>query len=173
MSSQSKRSSYAAFVAKVQGTYSPPKIDCAETKLDSLLVERDERAKNSSANTDRPVSPLDRLRNRMISDYCPLVDDLAAKYVTCGIALRMDITDFLSGGRGIDIAIDFQGQGLRLSGIATDVGIAFQETRIHQGIDGTVTSGPMLRTRTLTNDQFRDFICDHIAALVRMVDRDR
>jgi len=108
----------------------------------------------------------------MISDLCPLVDDLAAKYVTCGIALRMDITDLLAGGRGIDIAIDFQGQGLRLVGIATDVGIAFQETRVHQGIDGTITSGPMLRTRKLTNDQFRDFVCDHIAALIRVVDRD-
>ena len=172
MSSQSNRSSYAAFVAKVKGTSSPPKPSCAESKLDSLLFERDEREKNRDAGSVPPVSPLDRLRHQMIADFCPLVDDLAAKYVTCGIALRMDITDFLAGGRGINIAIDFQGQGLRLTGIATDVGIAFQETRVHQGIDGTITSGPMLRTRNLTNDRFRGFICDHIAALVRVVDRN-
>ncbi len=173
MSSQGKRSSYAAFVAKVKGLAPPPKMDCADSRLDSLLVERDEREQNGGAGADRPVSPMDRLRYRMISDFRPLFDDLATKYVDRGIGVQMDIADFLAGGRGINITIDFQGQELRLIGIATDAGIAFQETRIHHGIEETITSGPMLRTRTLTDEQFRDFICDHIAAVVRAVDRDR
>lgn len=169
---QENRASRAARVARLQAQLAQPKTDDGESRLDSLLMEC-EPPEVEKKTSEPSVSPMDRLRERMVAEFCPLIDDLHTKYSPRGIAVRMDIADFLAGRRGVNIAIDFKNIGLRLIGIVTDGGIAFQQTFMRNGLDGVITSGPMLRTRNLTSNQFRDFICEYIVKIVRAAERAR
>jgi len=142
-----------------------PRAPSQEARLDQLL------RRNGGATTRPSVSatgsPLDALRERFRSDLIPEFQNLADKYSEHGIQLHLDIGEFLRGGSEINIDIEFETRGVRYSGIVLPHQIAFQVTQFTGQSAPAVASGPALRIRNLTRRQFREFICERIAEVVR------
>lgn len=107
------------------------------------------------------------LRERFKNDLIPEFQGLAEKYAAEGVTLHMDISLFLSGGHELLIDIQFGNRGFRLLGTVLPNRIAFQKTQFMNNIGAAMTSGPALRTRELTRQEFREFICAHIGELIR------
>ena len=144
-----------------------------ESKLDSLLDQHSrsqEGAGPASKEASLPVTPLDRLRQLVEGELIPAFEELRRKYEGKGITLVLDASNFLRGGRDIKVVIEFAGTGLRFDGTVMPNSIAFQQTRFAKDDPaGLTASGPTLRTRSLTGDTFRDFVCDRIVGLVQAV----
>ncbi len=101
----------------------------------------------------------------------PLVASVAQRYADKGVSLRMDASDFVGGGRGLLIEIEFKDQRLRMDGTVTGNAIAFNETRFSGDSGGIVVGGPTLRTRRLDESVFADFLYDRIIKLVKSTSR--
>jgi hypothetical protein len=141
-----------------------------ETTLDELLrLHQQRQADAARAQADSPTDPLEELRRRFRTELVPAIDELAEKYASRGVHLKMDVEDFLRGGSSLCIDIQFEHQGLVLTGTVIPSRIAFQETRYSDDVAGAEMSGPALRTRDLSTGQFREFVCQRIGALVRSV----
>lgn len=141
-----------------------------ESKLDALL-EQHSRSEDDAAESDpAPVTPLDRLRRLFDAELIPAFEELQNKYADKALKLTFDASRFLGGGRDITIEIEFAGAGIRLQGTVMPNLIAFQQTRYAEDDPaGLTASGPTLRTRDLTGETFRDFVCERIANLVHAV----
>ncbi len=136
-----------------------------EARLDQLL-------RRKGGATAQPVasvggSPLDVLRERFRSDLIPEFQALADKYSEHGIQLHLDVGAFFRGGNEINIDIEFETRGVRYSGIVLPHQIAFQVTQFTGQSAPAVASGPTLSIRNLTRRQFREFVCERIAEVVR------
>lgn len=107
------------------------------------------------------------LRERFKDDLIPAFQDLAEKYAADGVTLHMDVALFLSGGHELLIDVQFGNHGIRLLGTVLPNRIAFQKTQYMNNLGAAMTSGPTLRTRDLTREEFREFVCSHISELVR------
>ena len=141
----------------------------AEQQLDALLSLRDQRATDAGQRQDdAKVSALDELRAQMRQELIPVFEDLQNKYEPAGILIAMDASKFLAGGVELVIEVQYERYGMRLVGTATPDGFAFHEARFSNDVPGVMTTGPMLRARTLTGTTFRDFICERVAQLVRL-----
>lgn len=156
----------------VQKWSSPPAAQkSAEQNLDALLAARSGAAAEPvSAVALEPAAPLswmDALRRLISRELIPVFEDIKAKYESYGIALSMDVSDFLQGGRGVVIKFDTPPRSIELEGTVINEGIAFNEIQSYGGVPGAICSGPMLRVRRLTAEAFRDFICAQLAPLVR------
>jgi hypothetical protein len=142
----------------------------SEARLDALLAQCSSAPDADAPQEIKRVDPLERLRELFSTRLAAVVVDLREKYGTSGVCLDMDAEKFLGGGRDLTITIEFAGQGARLDGTVTNGAIAFRLTRyLHSDRSGLTGSGPTLRTRDLTPDAFRAFLCERIAALVRSV----
>ena len=144
---------------------STPRAPSHEARLDQLL-----RRHGGAATQPSPTatgSPLDALRERFKSDLIPEFQTLADKYSEHGIELHLDIGEFLRGGSEISIDIEFESRGVRYSGIVLPHQIAFQVTQYTGQAAPAVASGPALRIHNLTRRQFREFLCERIAEVVR------
>jgi hypothetical protein len=147
----------------------------SERKLDSLLDKqaRKDAAQASEAQKTRK-NALDQLRTQFQTELIPVVDGLREKYEAKGVTVRLDADDFLSGGRRVNLNIEFAGKGIRLEGTVTPTSIAFHQTRYSKDDPaGLAASGPSLRTHGLTPTVFRDFVCDRITAIVELVIQGR
>jgi hypothetical protein len=141
-----------------------------ETTLDELLrLHQQRQAETARAQAASPTDPMVELRRLFRTELIPATDELAEKYASQGVRLKLDVEDFLRGGRSVSLDIHFEHQGLRLTGTVIPGRIAFQETRYSDDAAGGVMSGPALSTRNLSAAQFREFICQQIGALVRSV----
>lgn len=141
--------------------------------LDSLLDEPSPaESGRSGVNESNPrKSPLDQLRDMFREELSPLVKTLADRYRAKGISIKMDDSDFQSGGRGLAIEISYGGDRLCLEGTVTPDAIAFHETRFFSRLPGTVAAGPMLRTRNLCEKVFGDFLYERTIVLVKAANR--
>ncbi len=144
-----------------------------EAALDSLLSVQKDAAEAGDATRDAELqqSPLDRLRAIFSEDLVPLVCSMGQRYASKGVCVHMDASDFLAGGRGLQIEIRFRDNRLCLDGTVMPDSIAFHETRFTSDLGGTVVGGPMLRARHLTKKAFADFLYDRIIKLVKSVSR--
>jgi len=165
------RTSYKSLVKKWATL--PQDEMSAEEKLDTLLTADAGRgAEEQNATVARP-SPLDVFRNQLQEELIPACEEIKQKYAIKGITLEMDASDFLGGGRKLLIEIAMQTHAVHLDGTVMEGGIAFNEIQSTGGVAGAMCSGPMLRTRQLTPDGFREFVCGRIALLVRSILRQQ
>ncbi len=168
------RSSYKSLVKK--RAVAPQQEKSAEEKLDSLLNVHQQRsgqdqAQDTSGN-DQPTR-LDVFRSKLREELIPVFEEIKEKYGGQGIALDMDASDFLEGGRRLLIEFRMKSYSVQLDGTVMENGIAFNEIRSTGPIAGAICSGPMLRIRELTPDKFREFICGRIALMVRSILRQK
>lgn len=165
------RSSYQSLVQK--WTAPQPDEKSAEEKLDTLLTGEPSGPGSEQTVSAAPTSPLDAFRQRVREELTLVVEEIQRKYALKGIAVHMDADDFLGGGRRLCIEISMQNHAMRLDGTVMEGGIAFNEVRSLDGTPGAICSGPMLRTRQLTPEGFREFVCGRIALLVRSILRQQ
>lgn len=143
-----------------------------EEELDQLLSGvRSDGAE--PAESPFRADPLRRLRELTIQDLIPVFTQLVEKYSSSGISMRMDVSDFLEGGREMRFEFAIGNHRTVLLGTVTTEAIAFHETRYSPTINGELVSGPMLRLRGLNADAFRQFICQRLAVLLRAMLRTR
>lgn len=140
----------------------------SEERLDSLLAQAAHPAPADTAVEAPRVDPLDPLRQLFAKEFAAVITDLQTKYRDSGVQIAFDVEKFIRGGRTMTLIVEFCGQGSRLEGTVLNGAIAFQQTRYLQNERSGITgSGPTLRTRDLTPEIFRGFVCERIAALVR------
>ena len=172
VTSRDRPSDYQTLVRRCRPTEAPPQT--TEQQLDALLtLHQKRRSDQEQTRADPQQSALDLLRRQMSEELMPVFEDLKAKYRKVGVLLEMETEDFLSGGSGLLIEVEFDKYGLQLQGTVTPRGIAFQERRYTHDSHGVVDTGPMLRVRNLTGEQFREFLCERIGGLVRSAMRSR
>ncbi len=141
-----------------------------EAKLDTLLGRYNARqAGNRDGLGVHSDDPIEQLRDRFRRDFIPVFQDVADKYGPQGIDIHLDVERFLAGGNEILIDVAFERVGVRFLGTVLTHRIAFHEMRYSNNIGPAVTSGPTLRTRELTRERFREFICERISKLIRSV----
>ena len=148
-----------------------------EAELDALLKAHEVQKEENARGQDKPVSkpsPVQELRQRFGQYFVPSVENLAQRLGKRGIVVQMDPSDFLGGGRGILIEVSFEGRGMLLEGTVLPDAIAFQETRFEnesKSGGGRISGGPMLRTRSLTDEKFVKFLYERVIKLVQEVAR--
>jgi len=139
-----------------------------EGELDTLITLLGDRKAKAAERTATVVpDPIQVLRERTVKEYIPVFVEMMEKYSKSGVAMEMDASNLLQGGREIKFEFTVGEYRSVLQGTVTTEGIAFHETRYAPDIQGELTSGPMLRLRSLTGDTFRDFVCERLAILVR------
>lgn len=167
-----KPTEYQALIRQCRPKQAAPKS--VEQQLDALLsLHQKRRAQQEQPEVDAKQSALERLRVQMRDELMPVFDNLKAKYAEAGIFIEMDARDFLSGGVGLLVEVEYDVYGMQMEGTVRPQGIAFQEARYCNNIRGVVRAGPMLRTRNLTGQQFREFLCERISQLVRSAMRSQ
>ena len=85
--------------------------------------------------------------------------------------MQMDASNFLQGGREISFEFGIGKHRVKLQGTVTNEAIAFHETRYSPNVRGELMSGPMLRTRNLDAQPFREFVCERLPVLLRQAMR--
>ena len=173
MTIQQTPTSYRELVAETTPPPKPPPDP--EQELDTLLHRMKERERKAAAEGNRKeeVDPVTRLRDQMVKQFIPVFLELAEKYSEAGIALDLDASNLLQGGREIKMELALAGHRIQLHGTATSEMIAFHETRHTPDFSGELAGGPMLRLRTLDTKAFRDFVCGRLSRLVHQVMRRR
>lgn len=138
-----------------------------ETMLDSLLATVDKQKEAAAAQSSSAPLPIERMRELFRHPLAVVVRQVADRYRPKGIDVTMDASDLLGRGRKVVLEISYDGQRLRLNGLVTDDGIAFEEAYYQGDAASTVASGPLLRARQLTEQTFADFLYDQVIKLVR------
>jgi len=145
----------------------------AERELDSLLGQmRDQTVQPHAAET-KAKDRIQKFREDLINEYIPVFVELVEKYSKNGLSMQMDASNVLEGGRELKFEFALGEFRSQLHGTITSEGVAFHEVKYSPDSHGELASGPMLRLRNLTADQFRDFICERLAFLTRLAIRRR
>lgn len=140
----------------------------ATEELDRLVTRIDRApAPRPRESSEGKIDPIENLRSQLINDFAPAFQELIDKYAPSGIALTLDASDFLAGGRLIKMSFKHGDHRTLLEGTVTSDMIAFLETRYSPSCDGQLLRGPALRLRGLTVDKFREFVCQRLAMLLR------
>ncbi|MCG3138327.1 MAG: hypothetical protein HJJLKODD_02190 [Phycisphaerae bacterium] len=140
----------------------------SEDELDTLLQKVEDRKVKQQVNT--PAENVDHIavfRARMRQIYQPVFNDLTQKYLDKGVEMEMDAEEFLGGGTNLKIKYRYMDMGLTLDGTVMRSGVAFYVTKSTGRTAGAVVSGPLMRIRNLSADEFRQFVIDHLMALVK------
>jgi hypothetical protein len=154
------------------GSAHPPVRKDAEKELDTLLELLKRRAEKAGADAAFPAAqrdPLQSLRELTVTQLVPVFSELVEKYSRAGITMQMDASNLLDGGREIKFEFGIGDFRSRLDGTATGEGIAFHQTRYSPDCHGEFSAGPMLRLRNLTANGFREFICERLTLLLRLL----
>ena len=163
-------SGYHQLVGKMRVPEPPPKN--VEGELDALVNALDERQKSVDADTPgRTVDPIHTLRELTVRELVPVFVELVEKYSKSGIAMQMDASSLLEGGREIKFEFGIGEYRVQLQGTATSDAIAFHEVRYAPDIHGQLLAGPMLRLKQLSAKTFREFVCERLAILLRSASR--
>ncbi len=116
---------------------------------------------------------IQRLRALTVTELIPAFDELKEKYAASEVGMDMDASNFLDGGRGIEFHFQVGDYRTKLAGTVTSEAVAFHETRPSPDMEGEVVSGPMLRLHRLNARAFKEFICERLAVLLKIVLRER
>jgi len=166
LAKQDKETGYAQLVRRVAPA--SRKHAPAEHDLDLLLNQLEEKKARATPSPQTPKpDPIEKLRKAMLTEYIPIFVELSDKYAESRIALEMDASNLLQGGREIKIALNISGYRTELLGTVTTEAIAFHETRYTPNTGAQIASGPLLSLRRMNAKTFRDFICNQLAMLVR------
>ena len=167
---QTGQSQYRQLIEKTKPAATAPKT--AEGELDRLLqvLEERKRAGKKPAGKQRR-DPVQILREMTVRDFVPVFVELVEKYAKSGVAMHMDASNLLEGGREIHFEFGLGEYRMELQGTVTSDAIAFHEFRHAPQVEGHLVAGPMLRLKTLTAQTFREFICARLALLIRQATR--
>ncbi len=144
----------------------PPGVP--EDHLDALLDKVEEkRASRGFEQQESEPDVLDVFRALMRQVYMPIFEVLRGKYAAKGIAMELDADEFLGGGPSLKIKFSYGDLTMDLDGTVMRGGVAFYVVRGVGNNKGAVVSGPMLRIRNLTGEDFREFIVDHLSQLIK------
>ena len=148
-----------------------PPAGNAEGQLDSLLEHMRERTEQGIGAEGRGSDRIQAFRKLLISELIPVFVELLEKYSRNGLAMQMDASNFLEGGREIRFEFALGEYRSQLHGTVTGDGVAFHEVRYSPDFHGELTAGPMLHIRNLTAEIFREFICERLALLIKLAMR--
>ncbi len=149
-----------------QGPQEPTGVP--EDQLDALLEKVEEkRASRGFEQQESEPDVVDVFRGLMRQVYMPVFEALRAKYASKGIAMELDADEFLGGGPLLRIKFAYGDLTMDLDGTVMRGGVAFYIVRGVGNNKGAVVSGPMLRIRKLTAEDFREFIVDHLSQLIK------
>ncbi len=139
-----------------------------EDQLDALLDKVEEkRAGRGLEQQESEPDLVDVFRGSMRQVYMPVFETLRGKYAPKGISMEMDADEFLGGGPSLKIKFSYGDLTMDLDGTVMRGGVAFYIVRGVGNSKGAVVSGPMLRIRNLTAEDFREFIVDHLSQLIK------
>jgi len=113
------------------------------------------------------------LREKTVKELVPVFVELVEKYGQTGVAMQMDASNLLEGGRELSFEFAFGAFRMELQGTVVTDSIAFHEVRHAPDLQGQMVAGPMLRLKTLSAKTFREFICGRIMVLIRLANRRR
>lgn len=150
-----------------------PTKKTAEGELDRLVAAmEDRRRQDEKKETPKPkVDPLQHLREQMVREFIPVFVELVEKYSETGVAMHMDASNLLEGGREINFEFGLGEYRTQLQGTVTSDSIAFHEMRFAPQIRGQIVAGPMLRLKGLSAKTFREFVCSRLTVLIRQASR--
>lgn len=139
-----------------------------EDQLDDLLEKvQEKRASRGLEQQESEPDVVDVFRGMMRQVYMPIFETLRGKYALKGIAMELDADEFLGGGPSLRIKFSYGDLTMDLDGTVMRGGVAFYIVRGVGNNKGAVVSGPMLRIRNLTGEDFREFIVDHLSQLIK------
>lgn len=170
MDEQRTPTGYQKLVEKITPPVPPQRT--AEDELDSLINVLKRREEGGLTGQSRK-DPLQSLREMMINELVPIFVEIVEKYSKSGIAMQMDASNFLEGGREIRFEFGIGAYRSHLQGTITGEAIAFHETRYSPDFHGELTAGPMIRLRYLNGKTFREFICERLSTMIRTATRRR
>lgn len=151
-----------------------PVEQTTENELDRLLTTIAERARREKVHQAAPrADPLIALREKTVKELVPAFVELVEKYGQTGIAMQMDASSLLEGGRELTFEFAFGAFRMELQGTVVSDAIAFHEVRHAPDLQGQMVAGPMLRLKTLSAKTFREFVCGRIMVLIRLAHRRR
>jgi len=159
----------------IERTKPPVQVEqTTENELDRLLVIIEDRKRRAHLQKAKPkADPLIALRDITVKELVPTFVDLVEKYGQTGVAMQMDASSLLEGGREVKFEFAFGAYRMELQGTVVTDAIAFHEVRHAPDLQGQMVAGPMLRLKTLSAKTFRDFICGRIMILIRLAHRRR
>lgn len=143
-------------------------VGVPEAELDALLdkVEEKRLIKPRDVKAEQP-NVIDAFRTCLRQVYQPVFEDLRTKYAAKGLTLEMDADEFLGGGTALRFRFVYGDLTVELDGTVMRGGVAFYIVRGVGETKGALISGPLLRIRNLSTDDFRRFIVDHLSQLIR------
>jgi len=152
----------------------PPARRTAESELDRLLIAVEERRQDDVVRPKRhKPDVMQVLRDLTLRELVPVFVELVEKYSKAGIAMQMDASNLLEGGRELKFEFAVGEYRMQLQGTVTSDSIAFHEVRHAPDIEGQLVAGPMLRLKTLSANTFREFVCGRLTVLLRQAARRR
>lgn len=139
-----------------------------EDELDALLdkVEEKQAAKEGQSG-EEPLDVIETFRSLMRQVYIPTFETVQAKYASKGISMAMDVDEFLGGGTSFKIRLTYGEVTMELDGTVMRGGVAFYIIHGNGQNKGAVVSGPLLRIRNLSGDDFRHFLVGHLSQLIK------
>ncbi len=139
-----------------------------EDELDALLGKVEEKkAKNARDAPEGQADAVDVFRGLMRQVYLPVFEAVRAKYAAKGISMELDADEFLGGGSALKLRFTYGDLTLELDGTVMRGGVAFYIVRSVGRNKGAVISGPMLRIRNLSADDFRHFLVGYLNQLIK------
>lgn len=159
----------------IEKTQPPVPVEqTTENELDRLLITIEERKRREQVRRVTPkVEPILALREKTVRELVPAFVDLVEKYGQMGVAMQMDASSLLEGGRELNFEFAFGAFRMELQGTVVTDAIAFHEVRHAPDVQGQMVAGPMIRLKTLTAKSFREFVCGRIMVLIRLANRRR
>ncbi len=147
---------------------SKPSAGPPEDELDALLdkVEEKQAAKVEQPDEERP-DVIETFRSMMRQVYIPTFETVQAKYASKGISMTMDADEFLGGGSSLKIRLTYGEVNMELDGTVMRGGVAFYIIHGTGQNKGAVVSGPLLRIRNLSGEDFRQFLVEHLGQLIK------
>ena len=159
----------------LRAKYQPPTPvkKTAEGELDRMVAVIEERRRKAAKkeSTKPKADPLQHLREQMVREFVPVFVELVEKYSEAGVAMHMDASNLLEGGREINFEFGLGEYRTQLQGTVTTDSIAFHEVRFAPDVRGQIVAGPMLRLKGLSVKAFREFVCGRLTVLLRQSSR--
>ena len=141
-----------------------------EDELDALLDKVEEKqAAKEERSVEEPLDAIETFRSLMREFYIPAFEAVQAKYASKGISMALDVDEFLGGGSSVKIRLTFGEVTMELDGTVMRGGVAFYIVHGTGQNKGAVVSGPLLRIRNLSGDDFRQFLVEHLGQLIKDV----
>jgi hypothetical protein len=139
-----------------------------EAELDAMLEKAAKRRsrKQPDAADDAPDA-VEVFRTQLRDVYCTVFEELRSKYAAKGLTMEMKAEDLLGGGTGLRFSFGYGDLCVQLDGTVTRGGVAFCIVRGAGHSSAALVSGPLLRIRNLSADDFRRFVVEQLSQLIK------